>query len=73
MTVLNDQLPEKVVAAFKNLISDEARNTITAHEFNELRQLVHEALSRELSEAAEMVDDVAKRLRSMTEHQDLDL
>ena len=73
MTALNEQLPEKVVTAFKNILSDEARTHITDNEFHELAQIVHEALSRELSEAAEMVDDVVKRLRSMTDRRDLDL
>lgn len=73
MNTQNEQLAEKVVAAFKAVLSNESRAHLTESEYQDLAQIVHVALSRELKEAAEMVDQVAKRLRSMAEHQDIDL
>ncbi len=69
----NEQLADKVVAAFKAVLSNESRAHLTEAEYKDLAQIVRVALSRELTEAADMVDQVAKRLRSMTEHQDIDL
>ena len=73
MPIENKQLADKVVAAFKNILSDEAESHISDQEFHELSQVVREALSQQLSQAADMVDDVAKQLRNMTDHQDIDL
>ena len=73
MTINNEQLAQKVVEAFKKNISDEALSHLSETEFHELAQIVNQALSQGLSEAAEMVDVVAKQLRKMTGHTDLDL
>ncbi len=73
MTIDNNQLAEKVVTAFKNLLTDEARTQISEKEFHELNLIVREALSQQLSQAASIVDEVAKQLKSMTDHQDIGL
>ncbi len=69
----NEQLAAKVVAIFRDNISTEARAHISDAEFHELQQIVREALSKELLEAVEIIEQVARRLRSMTERIDLDL
>ena len=69
----NNQLAEKVVAAFRNILTDEAKSHITDNEFNELNLIVREALSQQISLAADMVNDLAKTLRDMTDHQDIGL
>ena len=73
MPIQNEQLADKVVAAFKNNLSDETLSHISEQEFHELANIVREALSEELSKAAEMIDEVVKKLRGMTDHRDIDL
>lgn len=69
----NEQLAQKVVEAFKNNISAEARDHITEMEFRELADIVREALEIEISEAVEMVDELEKRLKQRAGSRDLDL
>ncbi len=73
MTTNNNELAEKVVTAFKSVLSDEARAGISDKEFHELNLIVREALSQQLSQAADMVEETARRLKSMTDHQDIGL
>ena len=73
MTNRNEKLAAKVVAAFQDILSDEALSYISEKEFQELGLIVREALSQELSEAADMVEEVAQRLRGMTEPKELEL
>ncbi len=73
MTTNNNELAEKVVTAFKSVLSDEARAEISDKEFHELNLIVREALSQQLSQAADMVEETARRLKSMTDHQDIGL
>lgn len=69
----NEQLAKKVVEVFKNNISAEARGHISETEFNELTQIVREALSLEMAEAVEMVAELEKRMKARTDNPDLDL
>lgn len=73
MSIQNEQLAQKVVEVFKNNISEEARSHITETEFKALAQIVSEALSLEMTEAADMVEKLEKQLREKTAHLDLDL
>ncbi len=73
MGIQNEQLAQKVVEVFKNNISEEARVHITETEFKALAQIVSEALSLEMTEAADMVEKLEKQLREKTAHLDLDL
>lgn len=73
MGIDNELLAQKVVETFKKNISEEALSHITESEFHELAQIVGEALSRNLSEASEKVGAVAKELKEMAGHPDLDL
>lgn len=73
MTTKNDQLADKVVIAFKNILSEEAKSHISDKEFHELSLIVREALSQQLSQTADIIDDVSRQLRSMTDHQDIGL
>jgi len=52
----NEQLAQKVIEIFKQNISENARAHISETEFQTLAQIVREALSLEMTEAAEMVD-----------------
>jgi hypothetical protein len=73
MDNLNETLAQKVVEAFKQNISAEARGHISEAEFNRLALIVQEALSLEMAEAVEMVDNLEKRLKEMVEHPEFGL
>ncbi|MFZ2311833.1 MAG: hypothetical protein WAV82_04370 [Methylobacter sp.] len=73
MTIQNEQLAQKVIEIFKQNISEDARAHISEAEFQTLAQIIREALSLEMSEAAEMVDKLKKQLREKALHLDLDL
>ena len=69
----NLKLAQKVVEAFKKNVSAEAREHISERDFNVLALIVQEALSLEIAEAVEMVDELEKRLKEMEEQPDLGL
>lgn len=73
MSIDNNQLADKVVAAFKSVLSDDTLATISDKELHELNLIVREALSQQLTSAAEMVEENARQLKSMTDHQDIGL
>lgn len=73
MSIENSRLANEVVNAFKSVLSQEALAHISDKEFHELNLMVHEALSKQLSQAADIVDETVKQLRAMTERQDIDL
>ena len=73
MNCHNEQLAQKVVEVFKKNISAEARAHISEVEFNELAQIVREALSLEMTEAVEMVAELEKRMKARTDNPDLSL
>lgn len=69
----NEQLAQKVVEVFKENISPEAREHISQAEFNKLSLMVQEALSLEMADAVEMVDELEKRLKDMVGRRPLEL
>ena len=73
MSIENDQLADRVIIAFKNILSDDAKAHLSDKELHELNMIVREALSQQLSQTAESVDDLSRQLRSKIDHQDIDL
>ena len=73
MSIENNDLADRVIIAFKNILSDGAKSHISDKEFHELNLIIHEALSQQLSQTADIIDDVSRQLRSMTDHQDIGL
>ena len=73
MSIVNNQLADRVIIAFKNILSDDAKAHINDKEFHELNMIVREALSQQLSQTAEAVDDLSRQLRSKIDHQDIGL
>jgi uncharacterized protein with von Willebrand factor type A (vWA) domain len=69
----HQELAQKVVNTFKQSLSDQARDQITDAQFNELVLMIREAISEELKDVAELIDGIAKRLRSQTDDQELGL
>lgn len=73
MTEIQSHLEDKVVASFKNELSDATRKVISDAELNKLAAIVREALSEELEETAEMIEGLAKKIRNSVKRPDLDL
>ena len=73
MTIDNIHLADRVTIAFKNILSDDAKAHISDKELHELNLIVREALSQQLSQTAEVVDDLSRQLKSMIDHQDIGL
>ncbi|HKJ21796.1 MAG TPA: hypothetical protein VKA13_01790 [Gammaproteobacteria bacterium] len=69
----NEQLAQKVVEVFKENISQEAREHISEAEFHKLSLMVQEALSLEMADAVQMVDELEKRLKDMVGRPQLEL
>ncbi|MGR9052119.1 MAG: hypothetical protein ACU84J_05675 [Gammaproteobacteria bacterium] len=69
----NEKLALKVVDVFKQNISAEARAHISDAEFHELAQIVEEALSLEMAEAAAMVEELEQRLKDRAGRRELEL
>lgn len=73
MSTESNILADKVVMAFKNILTEESKSQISEKEFDELNLIVHEALSQQLSKTADIIDEVSKQLRSMTDRPDIGL
>ncbi|MGR9114196.1 MAG: hypothetical protein ACU85E_00395 [Gammaproteobacteria bacterium] len=73
MDTQKEQLAQKVVEVFKQNISAEARAHISDAEFHELALIVQEALSLEMAEAVEMVDELEKRLKEIAGRRQMEL
>ena len=68
-------LADKVVMAFRQILSDAARAEISEAQFQDLTLMIREALGDQLAESAEHLAELAKRLesRARTLKPDLDL
>ncbi len=73
MNNANEKIAQKVVEAFKAVLSGDALTHISETDFEELRQIVLEALQLEMAEAVEMVDELEKRLKQRAGRTDMDL
>lgn len=69
----NEKLAQRVVEAFKKHVSAEAREQLSERDFGVLALIVQEALSLEMAEAVEMVDELEERLKKMEGHRELGL
>lgn len=69
-----EQHAEKVVKAFKEILSDEARAAIQAEEYDQLSMLIESAISTSALSAVEKVADqldaLAHQVRNAAEHYD---
>lgn len=73
MTDQHRALAEKVVEAFRSSLSESARAALGEADYDALSRIIGEAVSEELSRAAEIVDDAARRLRAAVERPELEL
>ncbi len=73
MTDRHQELAERVVATFKQTLSEAALQNISDARFEDLALMIREAIAEELDEAATIVEDAAKRLRRQVERPNLEL
>lgn len=73
MTDRHYELAAKVVEAFKSGLSGTAREQISDSQFGQLTIMIREAISEELETAADLIEEVAKKLREGVEKPDLGL
>ena len=71
MTDETQELADKVVATFKNNLNEAVRAQIRDADFNELTLMIQQAISEELARATDMIEEVARKLRSDTDKPDL--
>ena len=60
------QRADKVVAEFKEIIGESTYSRISDAHFQDLTLLIRDAITDELLEAAELIEKVAKKIRSET-------
>ncbi len=71
MTDETQELADKVVATFKNNLNEAVRAQIRDADFNELTLMIQQVISEELARATDMIEEVARKLRSDTDKPDL--
>ena len=73
MSNRHQELAEKAVEVFKSKLSEQARQDISDAQFEELTNIIKEALSQELGTAVNLVEELAKNLRTEVERPELEL
>ncbi|WP_303907684.1 hypothetical protein [Thiohalomonas denitrificans] len=71
MTERHRERAQKVVESFRELLDPNALKAIPANDFEQLALFVQEALSDELHDAAEQVEELARKMRSGTSLSDV--
>ena len=67
------QRADKVVAEFKEIIGEAACSRIPDSNFQDLTLLIRDAITDELLAAAELIETVARKIRSETDLNELGL
>jgi hypothetical protein len=73
MTDHHETLAKQVVEQFRQSLSHEAREYITAAQLEDLEQSIRKMLSRERGDIAGLVEALARTLRSGTDKPQLEL
>jgi hypothetical protein len=71
MTNRHQQVAEKIVATFKQSLSENAAQQVSDAQFNTLILMIREAMGEEASFAAEQLEQVIRKLRAESEKPDL--
>ena len=71
--MIEQELAEKVVTAFKSELNADALNYITENQFEKLSLMIQEALSEEKRDIAEMVGDLVRKLKSDSKIPDISM
>lgn len=73
MTDHHEALAREAVERFRQSLSHEAREYITNAQFDDLEQMILELLARERGHIVDLVEALARTLRSGVEKPDLEL
>jgi hypothetical protein len=73
MTNHHDALAKQAVEQFRQSLSHEACENITAAQLEDLEHSIHELLSRERGHVADLVEALARTLRSGVDKPELEL
>ena len=69
----HEALAKQVVEQFRQSLSHEACGYVSAAQFQDLEQSIHELLSRERGHLADQMETLARRLRSGVDKPELEL
>jgi hypothetical protein len=73
MTNHHQDRSNKVVEAFKGLLDENVSQQISDSQYDTLALMISEAMSEELAVAAEMMEDVIKKIRIEANRSELEL
>ena len=63
MTENQRPVVEKIIQAFRSQLSDSVREQISSAKFADLAIMIDEAIAGEMASAADLVEEVARKLR----------
>ncbi len=67
------EVASRLVLAFKEELDSDARDSISEAQYNELAQMISDAIAEEVSGAADQVEELANRLRSLAQKREIGL
>ena len=73
MTENQRPVVEKIIEAFRSQLSDSVREQISSAKFADLAIMIDEAIAGEIASAADLVEEVARKLRVSARGPDLGL
>ena len=73
MTENQRPVVEKIIEAFRSQLSDSVREQISSAKFADLAIMIDEAIAGEMGSAADLVEEVARKLRVSARGPDLGL
>ena len=73
MTENQRPVVEKIIQAFRSQLSDSVREQISSAKFADLAIMIDEAIAGEMASAADLVEEVARKLRVSARGPDLGL
>ena len=73
MTENQRPVVEKIIEAFRSQLSDSVREQISNVQFADLAIMIDEAIDGEMGSAADLVEEVARKLRASARGPDLGL
>jgi hypothetical protein len=73
MTENQRPVVEKIIEAFRSQLSDSVREQISSAKFADLAIMIDEAIAGEMASAADLVEEVARKLRVSARGPDLGL
>jgi hypothetical protein len=73
MTENQRPVVEKIIEAFRSQLNDSVREQISSTQFADLAIMIDEAIAEELGSAADLLEEVARKLRASARGPELGL